>query len=428
MRRVFSSLSVLNYRIYFTGNTISFIGQWTARTAQSWLVYAVLTAQSASALGLVNALAFVPGLLLSPWAGTLADRFPKRRLIIIAESILGVDALMLATLTLTGHVQLWMVFAIALIDGCASTLEAPARQAIVSEIVPLEQVPNAISLNSASFNAARALGPGIGGLLIAAVGTGPVLAINVLAFASTIIAVSRMHADQMQRVPRASDTSLMAGVRYVRSRPDLMLLMFVVMAVGGLGFNFAVSNAAMAKVEFGLGPGEFGALGSLLGVGAVTAALASAVRGGSRMRHLLIGMGGYCAFSLAAALSPSYWIFALLQIPVGLFAVTTLVGGNSMLQTRSSPEMRGRVMSFWNMVQMGTTPLAMLAVGWLGDALGPRYTVHFGVWVVGLALVIATIAFMRSNEMRIRLDYHRPLPRFWLDRGIVTEDMAERPR
>ncbi len=426
---MFSSLAVSNYRIWFIGSTVSNIGQWMSRTAHSWLVLMILTDQSASALGYVNALAFLPGLLLSPFAGTIADRFPKRRILLVTQSIQGIDALILATLVLTGNAQLWHVYLLAFTDGLAMCFDNPARQAFVSELVPREQLVNAISLNSASFNTARLVGPGIAGVLIAVWGTGQVMALNIISYASTIIALLLLRMDQANpSIVARGRGRIREGIRYVRRRPDLLLLLTCGLAIGGLGFNFTISNALMATVEFGKDAGEYGALGSIMGIGSLTAALLSAMRGRNRFRHVLIGMGGYTVFSLAAALSPNYAIFAALQAPIGLFTVTALVSANSMVQASTSPQMRGRVMALWGLVIMGATPLVSPLVGWIGDIFGPRATVLFGVIAVGVLLATVTTIMVRYDKLRLILDTSGRAPRIRLVRPALSEEITHTPR
>lgn len=426
MSQTFASLANPNYRTWFIGGLVSNIGSWMARTAQAWLVLVVLTNGNAQALGYQTAAVFLPGLLLSPVAGTVADRFPKRR-ILLASCTLGLcSALVLSALTITGHVRLWQVFVLSFVDGLAMAFDNPARQAFVSEVVSYEQLPNAISLNSASFNAARLLGPGIGGALIALVGTGWVIGANVVAFAVMITALLVMRTDLLHPAPPTSGRSggFVAGLRYVRSRPDLMALLTVGLAVGGLGFNYGISNAVMATQAFGRGAGDYGMIGSFMGIGALGAALWSARRGSPRLRHVLMGMAGYTAFNLASALSPTFWLFVLLQVPVGFFTITALVTGNSLLQTATTPQMRGRVMALWGLMIMGVAPLVSPVVGWVGDAFGPRWTIGWGVVFVGLIFVALTATIMVNDHIRVRLDWHRRAPWMRIER-LITQDIPQ---
>ena len=428
MTRTFTSLAVRNYRYYFTGALISNIGTWMGRTALSWLVLVELTGGSASALGMVTAVMFAPGLVLAPMAGSVADRFPKRKILLITQTIMGIDAMVLATLVLTGQIELWMVYALAFCDGLAFSFDNPARQSFVSEVVPAGNLPNAIGLNSASFNTARLIGPGVAGILIALLGTGAVLLVNSLAYLSMIIALARLRADELRPAPIAVGRGrTREGFRYALGRPDLLILLACGFAVGGLGFNFQISNAVMATAYYGRGPGEYGILGSAMGVGALLAALWAAGRARPRLRFILGGMAGYTLFNLAAAFSPSFVLFAALQIPIGLATITVLVTANTMVQSSTSPQMRGRVMALWGLVIMGVTPLVSPLVGWLGDNAGPQSTVLFGVGCVAVALVIITTVVMRSDQLSLTFDLHR---RGWLrlQRGTLTEEVDGQSR
>lgn len=428
MPTIFSSLAIANYRRYFTGALFSNIGSWMGRTAMSWLVLMELTDGSASALGLVTAIMFLPGLGLAPMAGSVADRFPKRKILLLTQSVFAIDVVILATLVLTGVAQLWMVYLIAFIDGLFFTLDNPARQSFVSELVGSENLPNAIGLNSTSFNTARLIGPGLSGIMIAALGTGWVLALNSLTYLAMLTALLQLDSAELHPAPvQTGRGRTREGFRYALSRPDLLVLLACGFAVGGLGFNFQISNAVMATQFYGRGPGEYGVLGSAMGVGALVAALWAAGRGYPRLRFVLGGMAGYTIFNLIAAYSPSFELFAILQVPIGLATVTVMVTGNTLVQASTSPEMRGRVMALWGLVIMGVTPLVSPLVGWLGDHLGPQSTVLFGVVCVGVALLIITVVIMRTDQIRLRLDTSRR-GWVWLERGSVSEDVDDPKR
>lgn len=412
MVAIFSSLAIRNYRSYFTGALFSNIGTWLGRTAASWLVLVELTNGSASALGLVTAIMFAPQLLLAPFAGTVADRLPKCRILMATQAICGLDALVLAVLVLGGHAQLWMVYVLTLNDGLAISFDVPARQSFVSELVPPANLPNAIALNSTSFNVARLVGPGLAGILIAAFGTGPVLALNSMSYAVMLIALAGLHTDELHPAPVATGRgSTRAGFAYVLHRPDLLILLACGLAVGGLGFNFQISNAVMSTQQFRLGPGEYGIAGSAMGVGALAAALWAAGRRRPRLRHILLGMAGYVVFNLCAAFAPGFRLFVALQVPVGLATITALVTTNTLLQGATDPQYRGRVMSLWGLVILGVTPLVSPVVGWLGDVSGPRWTILFGVVAVAIAMVVIAAVAMRLDGLQLRLDRHH---RGWL--------------
>lgn len=424
MSKTFASLSVPNYRKYFIGISISNVGQWMARTAQSWLVLVVLTGGDATALGWMTAFNFAPTLLLVPLAGRFADRYSKRTIMNVAQIVLGVDAAILAVLVLSGNVQLWHVFLLTTIDGIAAAFDGPARAAFVSEIVPLSQLPNAISLNSASFNAARLIGPGVGGLLIAAFGTGPVLAINILSFVSLVVSLSLLNKSELHPArAKAGSGGLREGVKYVRNRPDLMILLAVAFVMGAFGFNFGISNAVMATEAFGKGAGEYGLLGSWMGLGALTAALAAARRKRPRIRFVLSSMALFTAMMLLSSIVPSYWMFALLLVPVGFAAITTTITANAMVQMSVEPAMRGRVMSLWGALILGGTPIVSPLIGWLGDAFGPRWTVLAQAIPVGITFVLLTWWIMSHERIAVRIDLHKPAPWLRLVRGTITEEL-----
>ncbi|MES6123665.1 MFS transporter, partial [Cutibacterium acnes] len=334
---MFASLAVPNYRIYFSGTLMANMGQWMARTAQSWLVLIILTHGNAAMLGWVMAVNFAPLLVVTPWAGALADRISMRRIMVTAQIVLAIDAAILSTLVLTGAVQLWMVFVISAMDGVAGAFYSPATQAFVSELVPLKNLPNAVSLNSASFNGARLLGPGLGGLLIAAVGVGWVMAINVVCFIGFISTLLLIKADRLYTSPPASEKARVRdGIRYVKRRPDLVILLTIGFMMGTFGFNFNISDAVMATQAFGKGSGEYGLLGSLMGIGSMAAALGAARRK-PRLRWVELALLVYAISMGLSALAPNYGTFAVLKMFVGWGAISTLITANAMVQTSVTP-------------------------------------------------------------------------------------------
>ncbi|MBS5257537.1 MAG: MFS transporter [Cutibacterium acnes] len=372
---MFASLSIPNYRIYFSGTLLTNMGQWMARTAQSWLVLVILTHGNAAVLGWVMAVNFAPILLVTPWAGALADRMSKRRIMVTAQIVLAIDAAILSTLVLTGAVRLWMVFVIAAMDGLAGAFYSPATQAFVSELVPLKNLPNAVSLNSASFNGARLLGPGVGGLL----------------------------------------------------RPDLVILLAIGFMMGTFGFNFNISDAVMATQAFGKGSGEYGLLGSLMGIGSMVAALGAARRR-PRLRWVELALLVYSVSMGLSALAPNYGIFAVLKMFVGWGAISTLITANAMVQTSVTPHMRGRVMSLWATLVMGGTPLVSPVVGWIGNAIGPRATVAWGAISLGITFVVITAVIMHNDRIRVVFDPSKRAPWLRQVRGKVTIDYVQQTK
>lgn len=427
MRHTFASLAVPNYRRWFIGGLTSNTGTWMMRTALSWLVLVELTSGDMGALGIVTGLQFVPSLLLSVWAGTLADRFSKRRIMAVTQSVQLLDSLALGLLVLSGTAQLWHVFAIALLDGAATAVDAPARQSFASELVARDMLGNAISLNSTSFNGARLFGPGLGGVLIAVAGsTGPVFLINASTFVVFLVMMARMDGAALHRSPRAprGKGNLTEGMRYVASRPDLKLLLAIGFVMGNFGFNFAITNPIMTTAVFGQGASQLGLVGTLMGAGALVGALAAAARQRPRLRYLLFAQAGFSAFSLLSALAPTFAVFAVLMVPIGFCAITTMVTANTMVQSSLDAGVRGRVMALWALVVMGGTPVIGPMIGWIGQAAGPRWTVAVGVLGVGAMALISTAWVMRSDHLRLRLDWEGVRPH-WVVIRELAEDVDE---
>ncbi len=422
MSPTFHSLGVPNYRRYASGAIVSNVGTWMGRVAQDWLVLMVLTNQSASALGIVTGLQFLPFLILAPWAGMIADRFPKRAILLMTQSALLVTALALAVLTATGAVQLWHVYALALAQGVATAIDNPSRQAFVSEMVDNEHLPNAVALNSASFNLGRLVGPGVAGLLIAWTGVAPALFVNAFTFVFVLLALLRMDATALTPAPRARGKGqIREGLRYVRRRPDLILIMGLVFVLGTFGMNFQMTMALMSTQVFHKGAGEYGLLGSIMAIGSLSAALLSARRH-PRLRVLVVSLAGFTISTALLATAPTYQLFAVYLVPTGLAALTALTTANAMVQMSLSPAMRGRVMALYMAIFMGGTPLGAPMIGWIGDAWGARWTIAIGTISVGLSVVaVAVWVARRQNVAVIVQTQRRPWLRLRLDAPAAPE-------
>jgi MFS family permease len=424
----FASLSVRNYRIYATGAFISNVGTWMGRVAQDWLVLTELTDHSSAALGIVTGLQFLPFLLLAPWAGMIADRFPKRRTLLVTQSALAVSSLVLGALVVTHTAELWMVYAIALFSGVATALDNPARQSFVSEMVPRDRLANAVALNSASFNAGRLIGPGIAGLAIAVFNTGVALLLNTTTFVAVLVALLLLRTSELRPAPVSRGRGAVKdGLRYVRGRPDLVLVMALVFVLGTFGMNFQITTALMATQEFGKGPTEFGLLGSIMAIGSLAAALLSARRARPRLRHLLTALVGFVAATGLAAAAPTYTLFALALVPVGLSALTALTTANAMVQLRVEPYMRGRVMALYMAIFMGGTPVGAPIIGWVGDVLGARWTIAIGTVAVAVALTGVSVWLGRHENVRVSFESQRR-PRFRVTTVPVSEAVPEAAR
>ncbi|MDN5564634.1 putative MFS family arabinose efflux permease [Luteococcus japonicus] len=401
----FASLRVPNYRIFFTGAVVSNVGTWMYRVAQDWLVLTILTDHSSSALGLVTGLQFLPIPFLAPYAGSIADRFPKRRILMLSQSLLGLNALVMFLLVVSGWVELWHVFVLAFLTGVVTAFDNPTRQAFVSEMVPRGLVPNAVGLNSASFNSARLLGPGLAGLMIAAWGVAPAMALNALSFGAVLLSLARMRAAELTPAPMRKNGkgAVREGLRYVWRRPDILVILLMVFMLGTFGMNFQITNALMATKVFGKGPGEYGLLGSIMAIGTLAAALIAARRERPRLRVLLLALGGFALCTGLLGAAPSYTVFAALLVPTGLCALTMMTCANASVQLASDPEVRGRVMALYMAIFMGGTPLGAPLIGWVGDVFGPRWTIWAGSLATGVTFAGVSAWFMVHRGVRVRL-------------------------
>ncbi|NKX50655.1 MFS transporter [Arthrobacter deserti] len=404
MSTTFRALAVRNYRLWVTGALISNVGTWMQRVAQDWLVLAVLTDHSGTAVGITTGLQFLPILFLGPYAGLMADRHSKRRMLLMTQTAMGLCALVLGLLVVTGTVQLWHVYAIALALGIGSAFDAPARQAFVSEVVGQDDVPNAVALNAASFNLARLAGPGLAGLLNAWLGTGPAFLLNAASYGAVILSLWRMRTAELFPSVRAKrgKHQIMEGLRYVRGRPDLMLTFVLVGLMGTFGMNFQLTNALMATSVFGMGAGEYGLLGSVMAVGTLAAALLAARRKGPRMPYLAGGVVAFGTFAVAARLMPGYWWYMVSLVRVGLAMLTALNSANTSIQPTVEPQFRGRVLALYMAVMQGGTPVGAPLIGWIGTEFGARWAVAACGTVPLLAGLCALVLLSRRSGVGLR--------------------------
>ena len=385
----FRSLRNRNYRLWVAGALVSNIGTWMQRTAQDWLVLAELTPHNATAVGIVMALQFGPSLALLPLTGFAADHFDRRKLLFATQATMGVLAASLGLLTVLGAVQLWHVYVFALLLGCVSAFDAPARQTFVAELVGSEDVANAVALNSTSFQAGRLIGPAVAGVLIAAFGTGWSFLCNAASFAPVLGSLAALRVAELHRSARPAPArgSFAGGVRYVWQRADLRAVLTMLFLVATFGLNFAIFIATMAVSVFRVGAHAYGLLTSMLAVGSLLGALLSARRAQPRMSLLVGGAALFGAGCAAAAVMPSYGLFAATLVLIGLASQTFMVGANSTVQLGSDPAMRGRVMAIYLAIAMGSTPLGAPIVGWVADAFGPRWAMAVAA-AAGLAAAL----------------------------------------
>ena len=382
-----------NFRILFAANAISNIGTWAQRIAQDWLVLELT--HSGRDLGLVTGLQFLPSLLLSLYGGVLADRFNKRKLLLITNFGGALAALILGLLVTTHHVHLWHVYVLAFALGVFSAIDAPVRQSFNSEVVGKSDIANAISLNSANFNVGRLIGPGLSGLLIAWFGTGPSFLMNAASYIVVLTALFLIDESILfiEKAPKI-DVKIKAGLKYVRGRKDLMAVMITVFFAATFGLNFQIFNALMATKIFGKGAAVFGLLGSILAIGSLTGALVSAKLDTRRSPRFIIAFAAAFGGSvIILSVAPSYLTYAVLLPVCGALALTTMIAANSYVQTSTEPHIRGRVMGIYLMVFMGGSPFGSPLIGWLSTQIGVRETVTFcGAVTLFAALSVYGIA------------------------------------
>lgn len=407
MSPTFRSLRNPNYRLYAAGGVVSNTGTWMQRVAQDWLVLE-LTANSGAALGITTGLQFLPFLLLGPFSGLLADRMPKQRLLQFTNLGMAVPAAILGGLAVTGAAQIWHVYVLAFVLGLASAIDAPARQSFVSEIVDTDDLTNAVGLNSASFNAARLVGPGVAGLLIAALGggvvaTGWVILLNSVSYAAPIVTLRGMDLSRLDSpaLTHRGPGAIREGFAYVRARPDLLLILAIVFCAGTFGLNFQMTSALMATEVFDKGPAEYGVLGSFLAVGSLAGALLAARR--ERVRQRLVIMSGlvFGALVTLSGLMPSYLAFALMTPLIGISALTLITSANAYMQLHTEAGVRGRVMALYMMIFMGGTPVGAPVIGWIGESFGARWTLVLGGLLTIAGIALASLWAARARGVRL---------------------------
>ena len=365
-----------NYRILFPANTVSNIGSWAQRIAQDWLVLE-LTNNNGTYLGLVTAVQFTPVLFFSLHGGKLADRFNKRKVLILTNILGGSASLGLGALVITEHIQLWHVFVLAAVLGISTAIDAPVRQSFTTEVVGQTDLPNAVSLNSANFNAGRLIGPAVSGGLIAAFGTGPSFIVNGLSYFFVIAALLNLKKTAFFHQDRSkSDGNIREGIAYAKARPDIYVVMLMVFFLATFGLNFQIFNALMATQEFGLGPASFGLMGTFIAIGSLSGAIGSARL--ERFRNTKFVIRGGIVFSasiMVLSILPNY-ISYVIWLPIcGVTALTTLVSANSIVQTSTDPAIRGRVMGLYLLIFMGGTPFGSPLIGTTTELIGIRPTI-----------------------------------------------------
>jgi MFS family permease len=376
--RTFASLRVPNYRRFFAGQVVSWTGTWVQWVAQAWLVLQIT--DSPLGLGLITALQWVPVLLFGAWAGVVADRFDKRKLLLFTNGASGVLSLALGIATVTGVVTLGFVVVIALLLGIVTAIDNPARQTFTIELVGRARLTNAVSLNTATFTTARVMGPAIAGLLIQQVGIGECFLVNAVSIVPVVIALLTMNKDELNPsdIVAREKGQIRDGLRYARSVPVLRTLLIMMAVIGTLQYNFQVILPLLAKETFGGDAGAFGVMGAVLGLGMFAGSMANAALDRSS-RKVLLGAGftlGVTSFLIA--LAPTFLIACLLMVPLGAASMAFLANVNSTLQLNAADSMRGRIMALYFVLFLGSTPIGAPIVGFVAEAFSPRAALALG--------------------------------------------------
>jgi len=396
---MFHSLRSYNYRLWAGGALVSNVGTWMQRIGQDWLVLTVLTHHNATAVGTVMALQFGPPLLLLPLSGFAADHLDRRKLLLVTQGAAGLLALGLGLLTVSGVVQLWQVYGFALLLGCVTAFDAPARQAFVSDLVSDDLLANAVALNSASFNAARMVGPAVAGVLIAAVGEGWLFLINAGSYAAVLVSLWLLRVKDLLTEERAKRTrgSLMAGFHYVWRRSDLMAVLVMLFLLGTFGYNFAIFISTMSVTVFHGDASQYGLLTSAMAAGTMCGALLSARRPFPGMVLMGVAAAAFGITLALAAVMPGPYLFAIVLFFVGLAALTFMTASNSMMQLTTERSMRGRVLALRIAVVMGGTPIGAPLVGWVVDHFGARWALGVGA-LAGIAAPAVAVAYLVKHR------------------------------
>jgi MFS family permease len=418
----FRSLRVHNYLLWFIGALTSNIGTWMQRTAQDWIVLTELTDHDAAAVGITMAFQLGPPLLLMPITGLIADRVNVRRMLMVTQAVMGTIALGLGVIVVTGIAQLWHVYLFALLLGITSAVDSPIRQTFVAELVEKKDLTNAVSLNSVSFHTARLIGPAAAGLLTVVVGAGWVFMINAVTFAGTLVALWRIRVDELREQPRAPRErgQIIAGFRYVRGKPAIIVILIMVSIIGTFGMNFAIFTSTMTTIAFHRGAGEFGLLSSVMAIGSVAGALISARQERPRMRTIFLASGLFGVAAAIAALMPTFESFAVSLTLIGFASLIFMTTANSMVQTTVKPAMRGRVMALYMAIFVGGTPIGAPFVGWVVNQFGPRW--GLGVAAIAGVLAASVCLYWLVRYKHVRVRYSRSWPQLRV--GYATDARA----
>jgi MFS family permease len=396
-RITFAALAVPNYRRYISGQAISLIGTWMQMTAQSWLVLTLT--HSSTDLGVIVALQTLPVLLLTPYGGVIADRIDKRKLMIVLQGAMGVQALILGLLTVTGNVKVWEIGVLAVLLGLNNAFENPSRQSFMLEMVGREHIRNAVSLNSVLVNVARSIGPAVAGIMIATVGTGVCFLANAGSFIAVVVSLSTLDTSKLNPTPPQARAKgqLREGFRYIRSKRELAIPLLIMAAVGCLTYEFQVTLPVLASKGLHSGSTGYGFLTAAMGVGAVAGGLLVAARGRTGLKPLVLYSTAFGVTMGFVAFAPSLGVALPLMALVGACSIAFMSTGNSTLQLGADPTMRGRVMALWFVAFQGSTPIGGPLVGALMALAGPRAGLALGA-VTCLVVAALGLGSLRRSE------------------------------
>lgn len=396
--RIVSSLQHRNYRLYFVGQLVSVMGTWMQTVAQSFLVLALT--HNGTMLGLTTAARFVPILLFGPAGGLFADRRNKRHILYVTQTLSGVVAAGFAVLTGMHVIQVWSVVLLALTLGFVNVFDNPARQSFITEMVPPEDLANAVTLNSVAMNLARVFGAALGGILVASLGLAMCFAFNAVSFGAVLASLAAMNAALLYpaRPVKQRKGQIKAGLAYVRETPELLIPLLMIALVGTLAWEFPVTLPLMASRVFGGGAGTYGLMTSVMGAGAVVGGLVSAARAKLRARSLCLAAIGWGIAITVAAVAPSLWTELVVLLFVGYGSITFNSYAKTTLQLAAKPEMRGRVMALWALAWQGSTPIGGPLVGWIAQAADPRWSLIVGGVPTVLCGILALPALTRIDR------------------------------
>ncbi|GAA1976428.1 MFS transporter [Kitasatospora viridis] len=406
---MFKSLSVRNYRLFAAGQAVSNTGTWMQRIAQDWVVLG-LTHNSGTALGTVTALQFLSVVAFSVWGGSLADRWDRRKLLMITQALLGLGSLTLGLLVVSGRVTIWEVYAIALAVGTASAVDNPTRQTFVGELVGSDLLPNAVSLNSAVFNLARMAGPALAGVLIPVVGSGWVTLANAGSYAAVLLGLALMRPGELVRRParERGARAFRQTLAFIRTRPAMALVMVQAGLTGMFGLNTQITTALMATGAFHARATGFGLLTTAFALGSLGGALAAARRREVGAALVLTSAAVTGGLELLSAAAPDTWAFAALLVPTGAAAFVFITSANTTTQLSAPDHIRGRVMGVYMLVYLGGVPIGAQLTGWLGQVCGPRWTLALGGAVTAATAGIASVVLRRFPEPPVTDDPPAP--------------------